>query len=350
MADPSETDIPQPQNPGSGDSAQTEQIEVDTLVESTRGQRWKRFSRTHLAIGGGFLLVFVASGVGAVWNFATESSEPTAPEIEISVESKFTVQLEEILAGKNTRLHFADLPIDDEILNKIPFEELQSASEKAAKRALAEKKRREERKLLELSTDAEENQLGQSVAPSNEDSSTYPLGVDAASEPIVRLDTVLIDQGVVTDVGLAELGRLPDLEHLRLRLSPITDDGIVSLAGCQKLWLLNLPHSRLTIEGIRSLRNFPSLKQLRLGSPKLSGECCRAIAELKSLRGLHLIGIAVTDDGLKMLATLPRLESLYLDDSEVTDIGWKWLFQNHPQLHVHVNQRHHDRDPHAHKH
>ncbi|TWT72872.1 leucine-rich repeat domain-containing protein [Allorhodopirellula solitaria] len=174
--------------------------------------------------------------------------------------------------------------------------------------------------------------------------------VDLPIESLTALDVVNVDQGVVTDEGLAVLAQLPNLEQLRLRLSPITDAGIVALAGCDKLWLVNLPQSQLSAAGIEALQKLPELKQLRLGSPQLDDDCCASIAELETLRGLHLIGVPVTDAGLQQIATLPHLQSLYLDDSKVTQAGWEWLFEHHPQLHVHVDQQHHDRDPHRHTH
>jgi hypothetical protein len=53
---------------------------------------------------------------------------------------------------------------------------------------------------------------------------------------------------------------------------------------------------------------------------------------------------------LKTLAAMKQLESLYLDDCAVTEAGWNWLFREHPDLHIHVDQNHLDRDPSAHKH
>lgn len=176
------------------------------------------------------------------------------------------------------------------------------------------------------------------------------LLLDLPVESLASLDTVIVDQGAVTDEGLAVIARLPGLEQLRLRHSPITDAGVALLANCEQIWLVNLPQSRVSSVGLASLQKRTKLKQLRIGSPLLGDDCCHAIAELKSLRGLHLIDVPVTDAGLKVLATLPHLESLYLDDSEVTEAGWDWLFQERPQLHVHVNQQHHDRDPHTHPH
>ncbi|MEM9364979.1 MAG: hypothetical protein AAGD07_03210 [Planctomycetota bacterium] len=173
---------------------------------------------------------------------------------------------------------------------------------------------------------------------------------DVSDESFHAIDTVLIDRGKITDQGVIHLSTLPNLTHLRLRESDVTDAGIDSLLSCKKLWILNLPHSRITRDGLAKLIELPRLSQLRIGSPVLTNDVCRTIAKMQQLRSLHLIGVPVTDEGLRELAAMPRLESLYLDDSAVTDVGWDWLFEFHPELHVHVNQQHHDRDPHSHQH
>jgi hypothetical protein len=164
------------------------------------------------------------------------------------------------------------------------------------------------------------------------------------------LETVIFDQGAVTDQAIETIASLPKLRHLRLRLSPIGDEGLSRIASIESLWYLNLPHAECTSQGIAELAALPRLRQLRLGSGKLGNEVAREIAKITSLRGIHLIGIPVTDEGLKSLAAMKHLESLYLDDCAVTEAGWEWLFQEHPYLHVHINQSHHDRDPKAHPH
>jgi hypothetical protein len=68
------------------------------------------------------------------------------------------------------------------------------------------------------------------------------------------------------------------------------------------------------------------------------------------LRAVHLIEIPITDEGLQQIADLPHLESLYLDGAAVTATGWNWLFTNHPDLHIHLDQQHHDIDPNWHPH
>ncbi|MEM9589594.1 MAG: hypothetical protein AAGA03_20085 [Planctomycetota bacterium] len=165
------------------------------------------------------------------------------------------------------------------------------------------------------------------------------------------IDTVIIDFGKITDEGAKAIATLPRLQHIRIRLSPLTDQALQAFAdGCPDLWYLNLPHAACTASGVAQLSKISKLRQLRLGSKRLSNEVTRAIAEIKSLRGVHLIGVPVNDEGMKTLATMPILESLYLDDSSVTNEGWNWLFRHHPELHVHINEAHHDRDPKHHEH
>ncbi len=164
------------------------------------------------------------------------------------------------------------------------------------------------------------------------------------------LVTVIFDQGVVSDRAIETIATLPNLQHLRLRLSPIGDEGMKRIATIETLWYLNLPQAECTAKGVAELAALPRLRQLRLGSTKLGNEVTHAIEQIDSLRGIHLIGIGVTDEGLRRLGEMKHLESLYLDDSAVTEAGWEWLFEQHPHLHVHVNQMHHDRDPKAHDH
>jgi Leucine Rich repeat len=164
------------------------------------------------------------------------------------------------------------------------------------------------------------------------------------------IDTFIADEGVLTDKSMVTLAKLPKLQHLRLRLSPINDAGMEELAKCESLWYLNLPHAECTAKGVAALAKLPRLRQLRLASPNLSNDVSREIASIQTLRSIHLIGVSITDEGLKTMGALPHLESLYLDDSAVTDAGWEWLFQEHPHLHVHIDEAHHDRDPKFHVH
>ena len=163
---------------------------------------------------------------------------------------------------------------------------------------------------------------------------------------------LLLDGGGPDDQAMAELGRISTLEHLRVRLSPISDAGIELLIGDNPppLRVLNLPHAAITHEGITQLQRLPALEQLRLGGDQLDDRAAAAIAKLPKLRSLHLIGPSLTGAGLDALSQAPKLGSLYLDDCPLPDDAWQRLFTAKPNMHVHVDQRHHDRDPNQHSH
>ena len=49
---------------------------------------------------------------------------------------------------------------------------------------------------------------------------------------------------------------------------------------------------------------------------------------------------------LDAVAALPKLQSFYLDDSDVSEAALERLLLSRPGLHLHLDQRHLDRDPH----
>ena len=163
---------------------------------------------------------------------------------------------------------------------------------------------------------------------------------------LAGLRELVLQAGRADDARADILASLPDIERLMLRESPLTDEGLRKLAPCATLRDLNLPQAACTAAGIRSLAQLPNLRSLRLGGPALSGkEVCEAIVDLSHLRTLHLIDIPIGDDGLAVLASRPDLWNLYLDGAGASDAAWDRYFQACPQVHVHVDQAHHDRDP-----
>ena len=93
-------------------------------------------------------------------------------------------------------------------------------------------------------------------------------------EELPWLETLILDQGVLTDQSMEHLVGLEKLRHLRLRKSPITDLGMEAISRINSLWYLNLPHSQCTEMGVAHLKKLPSLRQLRMGSEKLGNEVC----------------------------------------------------------------------------
>lgn len=167
---------------------------------------------------------------------------------------------------------------------------------------------------------------------------------------LTGLTELVLEQGRADDDRAEILATLAGLERLVLRESPLTDVGFARLAMCRSLRDLNVPQAACTAAGIESLAQIDHLKSLRVGGPFLQGpQVGAAIARLSSLRSLHLIDVPIGDDGLAALQQLPGLWNLYLDGAGVSDDAWAVYFRACPNVHVHVDQSHHDRDPRRHE-
>jgi hypothetical protein len=162
-----------------------------------------------------------------------------------------------------------------------------------------------------------------------------------------QLRELILDNARVTDSGLACLSGLPGLEHLRIRGGRAGDEALRRLAQLRELRIVNLPDGEFTDAGLEALKSLPHLAQLRFGSPRVTDEGMRFIGEMSQLRSLHLIDVPITDAGLKYLAGMHQLESLYLDGAAVTDEGIVGLLEC-LDVHLHIDQMHHDRDPKKH--
>jgi hypothetical protein len=173
-----------------------------------------------------------------------------------------------------------------------------------------------------------------------------------ALQQLTALRGLLLDSGdnTITSNGLAHLTRLPKLTHLRIRGASIDDPALAIICKIESLTILNLPHSTITDAGLAELKNLPDLDLLRLGSPAITDAGMATIGSLPNLKRLHLIDVPITDRGLAVLADMEPLESLYIDGATISDAAWEDLFHRRPDLHVHINQEHHDRDPHKHAH
>lgn len=160
-----------------------------------------------------------------------------------------------------------------------------------------------------------------------------------------RLRALFLDQSEVTDTGLAILGNLPQLEQVRIRGGRIGDQGLVQLSRCSRLRFLNLPQGQFSDAGLAALTDLPQLELLRFGSPHVTDAGMVHLQAMPRLRFLHLIAVPLTDRGLARIGQCERLESCYLDDIVLSDEAVEALLIARPQLHLHVDQEHHDRDP-----
>ena len=98
-----------------------------------------------------------------------------------------------------------------------------------------------------------------------------------------HLETLRLNQSLITDHGLFHLKDLPRLRELELVRTRISDAGLAHLSALP-LWRLDLRETQITDAGLRHLKN------------------------QKQLLGLRLKGTRVTDEGINELrAALPNL-------------------------------------------
>ncbi|WP_254506942.1 hypothetical protein [Anatilimnocola floriformis] len=180
-----------------------------------------------------------------------------------------------------------------------------------------------------------------------------PIG-DEELQQLAGLDSLrelLLDKGTMTSAGLAPLAKLPKLEHVRIRGARIDDEGFRALCAIPSLKRINLPQADLTNDGLSAIAQTKQLESLRFGSPRVTDDGVKHISELETIRWLHFIDLPLRDESLRTIGThFPHLESLYIDGGKFSDAAWDEFFKAKPGLHVHVDQKHHDRDPHGHSH
>jgi uncharacterized membrane protein len=97
----------------------------------------------------------------------------------------------------------------------------------------------------------------------------------AAGEEVVELD---LQDAAVDDAAVAELGKLPGLNRLRLSRNQLTDRGVAALAGLPRLEHLNL-----------------------YGNAGVTDASMDVLAGLSSLRQLYVWQTGVTDEGIARL-------------------------------------------------
>lgn len=159
------------------------------------------------------------------------------------------------------------------------------------------------------------------------------------------LRELLLETSELTDEGLGVLAELGQLEHLRIRGSRVGDLGLEHLSRCRRLRFLNLPQGQFSDRGLAALSQLTELELLRFGSPHVTDAGLASLRALPRLRFLHLIGVPLTDAALSEVERMSRLESCYLDEILVSDQAVTRLLTARPQLHLHLDQKHHDRDP-----
>ncbi|MFT7641317.1 MAG: hypothetical protein ACI9G1_003064 [Pirellulaceae bacterium] len=172
----------------------------------------------------------------------------------------------------------------------------------------------------------------------------------ARLQEVPQLRVLDLKKTKIDDRGLLVLAQHENLHQLALRGAKITDAGIEHLVDLPKLAILNLPDAKFTNKSLERLQQLKKLELLRFGSPNVTNEGLGHLCNYANLRFLHLINSPIGDAGLAHVSKIPKLESFYLDGGNATNEGLVKLYESTPKLHIHVDQKHLDSDPNAHKH
>ncbi len=141
------------------------------------------------------------------------------------------------------------------------------------------------------------------------------------------------------------LPSLSSLQTLYLAQVPVDETDITHLTACQSLDTINLPTADFNDDALAALAQLPRLELLRIGSPRVTAQGFGNLQLSKSLRFLHVIEVPVDEAVLEHVMNIQQLESFYADGANAQSLDWETVFKSRPDLHVHVNQVHDDRDP-----
>lgn len=126
----------------------------------------------------------------------------------------------------------------------------------------------------------------------------------------------------VTDVGLAHIKELKNLEVLHLSGCDITNSGLQSLSDLKHLTYLSLFRTRISDEGLQHLKGLSALRELMLEGTQITGTGLDHLKELPSLVTVNMNATKVTDAELAHLKVLPQLTAIHLCYNPlITDAG-----------------------------
>ncbi|MEM7011278.1 MAG: hypothetical protein AAF585_07325 [Verrucomicrobiota bacterium] len=146
------------------------------------------------------------------------------------------------------------------------------------------------------------------------------------SRPFVKVTVVRFEEGA-TDDDLRELRRVRAIESLYLDESIITDAGLMEIGRRHELQTLDLDwiQGEITPQGLEQLRGLSALKELRLSGLQITDEHLAALPACFPNLTVLTLGGRITDEGLANLSGLTRLEELHISGTDVDGTGFAHL-------------------------
>ena len=128
------------------------------------------------------------------------------------------------------------------------------------------------------------------------------------------------------DQDVERLKRLPALTRLDIQSTKITDAGMIGVGEMSTLQSLILCETGVTETGLKQLKRLPNLRELMVGGdgpgPRITDAGLKEIAGCSQLRGLSVAGANNTEAGIREIGTLKDLRGLSLWAVNIQD---DWL-------------------------
>ena len=155
---------------------------------------------------------------------------------------------------------------------------------------------------------------------------------DSALKSLARiqsLESIDLSETTVTDEGLAELGKLPNLRKLVLKeCDEVTGEAFADFQFPEKLKILNLERAtKFTDQGLAELKRFTNLEELRLSKNRMiKGAGFECIGSMTKLKTLSCPETSIADRHLKPLDGIATLEAIWLPGcKEISGRGLDYL-------------------------
>lgn len=140
-----------------------------------------------------------------------------------------------------------------------------------------------------------------------------------------QLETLNLERSRINDAAIQLLATAPHLYSLVLDETKITAAGLVHLGKLSKLKTLHLNRCKVDDESLAVLGVLPALEKLEIGATQIRFEEQFAPGAFAKLLHLNVNGSNVTDRGMPVIAQLPELEWLDLTLCKVGNDGVKSL-------------------------
>jgi hypothetical protein len=126
-----------------------------------------------------------------------------------------------------------------------------------------------------------------------------------------RLESLIIESGVVTDEALQCILGMPQLQRLTLPSALLKSRGMATIGSRTKLTSLNLNRSSLADQDFVHLMKLP-LQNLSLNQTNTSDAAIPLISQLKALKELNIEYTNITEDGVqRLLRALPQCKIVH---------------------------------------